>query len=301
MILNNKLWDRVTVVLCVKNSAHVLPLSLATLPKAKRIIVVDAKSTDSTPEVARASHPAVEVIHITDDQGLANATNLGFSKANTEFVLNINPDTLFNEGTVEQLVATADENPNAAGVAPLLINGRGNQELDVMGPWEHNHHKMHELPVGPFCTWFITGAIVLWRLRAYRSFGGMDESFFLYNEDADLCNQSVANGFSLILDPRAKSTHLGGASERITLKTRSRKDWNMTWGHLFYVRKYESLEKADEIARNYMHDCSIDALKGLLTLRPKKVVGNLAKASAARPFLQRSKPWGRANLSWKDL
>jgi N-acetylglucosaminyl-diphospho-decaprenol L-rhamnosyltransferase len=301
MLMVDDIWDRITVVLCVKNSAHVLPLSLATLPKAKRIIVVDAISTDCTPEVAITSHPAVEVIHITDDKGLANATNIGFAKANTEFVLNINPDTLFEEGTVEQLVATADENPNAAGIAPLLINGRGNQELDVMGPWEYNHHKMHETPAGPFCTWFITGAIVLWRHKAYCSFGGMDESFFLYNEDADLCNQSVANGFSLILEPRAKSTHLGGASERVTLKTRRQKDWNMTWGHLFYVRKYGSPEKADEIARNYVQSCSIDALKGLITFRPKKVVGNLAMASAARHYLQRRTPWGRANRTWKDL
>ena len=301
MTLNGDIWNRITVVVCVKNSAHILPLSLATLPKAKRIIVVDAHSTDGTPDIALSSHRAVEIIHIIDDRGLAAAINQGFARADTEFVLNINPDTLFEEGAVEQLVATADKNTDAAGIAPLLINGRGNQELDVMGPWEYNHHKMYAKPSGPFCTWFLTGAIVLWRLSAYRIWGGMDESFFLYNEDADLCNQSVANGFSLILEPRAKSTHLGGASERITLKTRRRKDWNMTWGHLFYVRKYESLEKADEIARNYMYNCSIDALKGLLTLRPKKVVGNLAKASAARHFLQRSKPWGRANLSWKDL
>ena len=126
----------------------------------------------------------------------------------------------------------------------------------------------------------------------------MDEQFFLYNEDADLCNQSVANGYSLVLDPQAKSTHLGGASERITLKTRRRKDWNMTWGHLFYVRKYGSPEKADEIARDYVRRCTKDAVMGLLTIRPKKIVGNLAKASAARHFLRRDPPWGRPNRSW---
>jgi N-acetylglucosaminyl-diphospho-decaprenol L-rhamnosyltransferase len=282
MIINGNIWNRITVVVCVKNSAHVLPLSLATLPKAKRIIIVDIMSTDGTPEVGLESHPAAEIIHITDDRGLAAAINKGFALADTEFVLNINPDTLFEEGAVEQLVATADKNPNAAGIAPLLINGRGNQELDVMGPWEYNHHKMYETPAGPFCTWFITGAIVLWRLSAFRSCGGMDESFFLYNEDADLCNQSIAHGFSLVLDPRAISTHLGGASEKITLKTRRRKDWNMTWGHLFYVRKYGSPEAADEIARDYIRKCTTAALKGILTIRPKRVVGNFAKASAAR-------------------
>ena len=298
MTQTDNIWDRVTIVLCVKNSAHVLPASLTTLPKAKRIIIVDAMSTDGTREVAIASHKAVEVIRITEDHGLAAATNQGFSLAHTEYVLNINPDTLIEDGCVERLVATADKNPNTAGVAPLLINGRGNQELDVMGPWEYNHHKMHDTPAGPFSTWFITGAIVLWRLSAFRTFGGMDEQFFLYNEDADICNQSIASGYSLILDPRAKSIHLGGASERITLKTRRRKDWNMTWGHLFYVRKYGSPKKADEIARDYVHRCTKDAIMGIFTVRPKKVVGNMAKASAARHFLRRNPPWGRLNKSW---
>ncbi|MHC8508516.1 MAG: glycosyltransferase family 2 protein [Rhodospirillales bacterium] len=293
------IWSRVTVVTCAKNSAHVLPQSLATLPHAKRIIVVDAQSSDGTPEAVRACRPgAVQVIGTPDDRGLADATNRGAALAETEYMLNINPDTLFEPGAVERLVRTADENPNAAGVAPLLINGRGNPEIDVMGPHEIYHHKISVMPSGPFCTRFITGAIVLWRLSAWRAVGGMDSGFFLYNEDADMCVRCAAAGYALILDPRAVSTHLGGASERLTLKARARRTRNMTWGDLFYIRKHESPEKADEKAREYVKTAASAALAGGLALRPRKAAGNWAKAAAARAFLRRDPPWGRPNLSW---
>ena len=225
MTQGSDIWDRVTVVLCVRNSGHVLPKSLGSLPKARRIIVIDACSTDNTADIAEACHLATEVIRNTVDHGLAAATNQCLALAETDYVLNINPDTIIHEGCVERLVELGDANPNAAGVAPLLTNNRGNLELDVMGPRERHHHKLGHIPEGPFCTWFITGAVVLWRRSALESLGGWDGSFFLYSEDADLSYRSTQAGFSLILDPDATADHFGGASEKITLKTRRRKDW----------------------------------------------------------------------------
>lgn len=89
----NDPWDRITVVLVTRNSGAILPTSLGSLPNAKRIILVDALSTDNTTAVAKECHPAVEVISLTEDHGLGAATNIGFALAKTEYVLNINPDT----------------------------------------------------------------------------------------------------------------------------------------------------------------------------------------------------------------
>ncbi|MDD9876131.1 MAG: glycosyltransferase, partial [Magnetovibrio sp.] len=196
-------------------------------------IVVDTGSSDDTADVAAAAHPAGEVIRNTEDFGLAAANNQGFDQAETEYVLHVNPDARVDPGCLEQLIETADANPNAAGVAPLLINGRGDMELDVMGARERHHHKLPEAPDGPFCTWFITGAVVLWRLSAVRSIDGFDAGFFMYNEDTDICLRSTRGGYSLILDPGVSAHHYGGASGGTSLKSRIRKDWMMAWGHLY--------------------------------------------------------------------
>lgn len=287
-------WDRITVVLVTRNSETVVPVSLGSLAEARRIILIDALSTDNTIEAARAAHPGVEVIGLTEDRGWGAATNMGFAAARTEYVLNINPDTRLSAGTVEQMVRTADANPNAAIVAPLLTNARGHMDLAAMGPGERNHHEIKTVPGGPFCTWFVTGAVVLWRLSAFKDVGGFDENIFLYNEDTDICVRATRKGYCLIVDPAAEGDHFGGQSEKVSLKSRIRRDHNMTWGHLYYERKYGGPEEADQAARQLLRKCAGQALLGLLTARPRKVVTNVAKARAAYSFLKGGPPWGRS-------
>ncbi|NQV85314.1 MAG: glycosyltransferase family 2 protein [Rhodospirillales bacterium] len=287
-------WDRITVVLVTRNSEAILPSSLGSLTGARRIILIDAMSTDDTLKVARACHPAVEVLSLTEDRGLGAATNKGFALVDTEYVLNINPDTRMPEGCVEQLARTADANLNAAGIAPVLTNANGDVDLSVMGPGERHHQAIAMPPDGPFCTWFLTGAVVLWRVSAFRDIGGFDEDIFLYNEDTDLSVRAMQKGYPLIVDPAAQGDHFGGYSEELSLKSRIRRDRNMMWGHLNYERKYAGAEEADRAARQAVRKCCGEALKGAISLRPKKLLTNVAKAKAAYSFLKGHTPWGRS-------
>jgi GT2 family glycosyltransferase len=286
-------WDRITVVLVTRNSEAILPTSLGSLTGAGRIILIDAMSTDRTLEVARAYHPGIDIISLTEDRGLGAASNMGFQRVETEYVLNINPDTRLPEGCIERLAAAADANPNAAGIAPVLTNANGDMDLAVMGPWERHHHAISAAPDGPFCTWFLTGAVVLWRLSSFRDIGGFDENIFLYNEDTDLCMRATQKGYPLIVEPAARGDHFGGRSEDVSLESRIRRDRNMMWGHLMYERKYAGAEEADQIARRELRKCCSNTLAGLLTVRPRKVLTNIAKARAAYSFLHGGSPWGR--------
>ncbi len=286
-------WDRVTVVLVTRNSEAVLPASLGSLTRAGRIIMIDAMSTDRTLEVARACYPGIEIIGLTEDRGWGEATNRGFALVETDYVLNINPDTKMPEGLVEQLVRTADANPNAAIVAPVLTNARGDMDLDVMGPWERHHHEISTPPDGPFCTWFVTGAVVIWRMKAFRHVGGFDEDIFLYNEDTDICVRATQKGYALIVDPKAQGDHFGGHSEDISLKSRIRRDKNMAWGHLNYERKWGGRDVAERAAKVLFFKSLGDSILGIVTVRPRKFLTNLAKARVAFSFLRGGSPWGR--------
>lgn len=286
-------WDRITVVLVTRNSEKIIPLSLGSIAQDQRVILIDAMSTDNTISVARNNYPGLEVISLKEDKGLGAATNKGFASAKTEYVLNINPDTKFSEYCVEQLVLTADANPNAAGIAPILTNAKGNLDLSVMGPQEHNHYALQTTPDGPFCTWFLTGAVVLWRLSAFRKIGGFDENIFLYNEDTDLSIRSMQTGFPLIVEPSAKGHHFGGHSEELSLTSRIRRDKNMIWGHLNLEKKYAGTKEANLIAKATLKYCFGEIILGLITLRFRKFITNAVKAKAAYSFLKGGVPWGR--------
>lgn len=285
--------DRVTVVATVYNSSKVLPTSLGSLRDVPRVIVVDNNSTDGTAEVARASHPGVEVIHNPHNSGITIATNLGFNAATTEYILHINPDTQMVPGCVEALVAIMDANPNAAGAAPLIVNNRGHQEVDVMGAGEHNHRKISQAPEGPFCTWFVTGAVVLWRRSVLQQINGFDENIFLYEDDADLCMRSVKAGYMFILDPTYTVHHFGGRSEKISNKTRYRKDWNQTWSSYYYEDKHGAPGSGMAKARRSLVPLALKTALGVLLMRRKMVVGYAAKTAATWRYLTGGPSWLR--------
>lgn len=287
------IWNRITVVFVVHNSVDVVASTLGNFPNAKRIIVVDNNSSDGSGDMARKSHPAVEVIRHDVNSGITIASNLGFSRAKTEFVLHVNPDTKFEDGCMEKLVSAADTFPGAACVAPLLINGQGGMELFLAHKWEIDHHKISRLPDGPFSTWFLTGAVCLWRTDVLKELGGYDENIFLYYEDNDICIRATQAAHSLILVPGAVAYHYGGASAHVGYKSRWRKDWNQTWGHMYFTAKHLGSEKATTLALRQLREFRLKLLQGLISIRPKMIVGYGARVSALKHYLAGKPSWHR--------
>ena len=59
---------------------------------------------------------------------------------------------------------------------------------------------------------WVSGACMMVRREAFEAVGGMDEQFFLYWEDADLCFRLSRAGWSTVYNPVAGVTHLTGRS-----------------------------------------------------------------------------------------
>ena len=59
---------------------------------------------------------------------------------------------------------------------------------------------------------WVSGACMLVRRSAFEKLGGLDEGFFMYCEDTDLCKRLRGNGYSIVFEPRAEVMHEGGAS-----------------------------------------------------------------------------------------
>ena len=59
---------------------------------------------------------------------------------------------------------------------------------------------------------WISGSCMLVRRALLEQIGGLDEGFFLYYEDTDLCRQAWNAGFTVEYDANATCVHVGGAS-----------------------------------------------------------------------------------------
>ena len=171
------------------------------------VVVVDNSSTDGTRELVETSFPAARVVDSVN-HGFGHANNQGAITCDARYTLFLNPDTEIVDGTFGDLVATLDARPEVglAGVRQLTADGQlwptirrfptiprtlgqalGSEKWPVRPAWAAEREldmDVYERDV--ICDW-TSGSYMLARREALWSAGLMDERFFIYCEEPDLC------------------------------------------------------------------------------------------------------------------
>lgn len=202
---------RTTVVVVTFNSAHCIAPLAAALQRLPHVVVVDNASTDDTAEQVARHLPAARWHALPCNQGFGAANNAGLRESGTEFVLLLNPDCVLQSSAIEALVAAADRFPDAAAVAPQLLDRQGRPDLSCR--WRADQWASRGPgPDAAACVGFASGACLLIRTAAMRHVGGFDEGFFLYYEDDDLCIRLQQQCGALLFEPAARVQHLSRGS-----------------------------------------------------------------------------------------
>ena len=288
---NQSYWQDITVVIVVFNSSHVIAQSLKSVEHAAEVILVDNASTDRTIEIARETLPGVRVIQNPINMGYGTANNIGFEAVTTRYGMILNPDAVVMGDGLKIVRDRLENDAGCAVSAPILQSPEGVPELYVMGFNEHYHHTLDRIPDGPFCTGFVMGAAMLWRMDVWRALGGFDEAIFLYGEDADLSLRATRAGFSIVVEPDAVVKHLGGQSEQPSKEQQWRRHWHMTWGGLYFSAKWASASAARLDAWRMVRKHGAKALFYVLVLRFNRAYTNYARADAAWTFLKGRPSW----------
>ncbi len=199
---------KVSVVVPFYNLGRWLPHTLANIAKIDwpdlEVIVVDDGSTDPhSREVIDALHeqvpPAVRVVRLPFNQGLAAARNAGVSAAIGEFVLCLDADDLVSPEFVRLGVRALQSDPNAAFVVPratYFSEEANTHDVATLG---------HDRPIpmvgaafesGQFANRFST-ATCLARTRVLRALR-YDEDLRSY-EDWELYRRALRLGYRFIV------------------------------------------------------------------------------------------------------
>ena len=278
--------DETTIVLVTYNSAGVVESSLGPLRHARSVIVVDNASGDDSADRARAICPKARIIRNTENLGYGRAANKAMALVETPYALHLNPDAVLSPETLARLHAAAlAAGERTAVVAPILCKPTGEPELRLMGPSEDHARPTDDIPEGDFCAWFATGAVWLVRAAAWRALGGFDENIFLYHEDFDFCRRVRARGYTILIVPEARGTHLVSGSTPASARLRWRKEWNIAWGHLYLDQKYRGPATARAAAWRAIRQRVPKTVFYALVFRPKRFVRDLAISHAAVSFL----------------
>lgn len=202
-----------------------------TAPHATSITVVDNGSTDGTLAMLRERWNAVRVIDAGGNLGFARGNNLGIRETPGEFVLLLNPDTVVRPGAIATLVRELEAHGEAAAAGPRLVDEEGEPELSfgwAIGPAGEFRQKLlgdlyrRRVPwaVRRVARWtreagereWVSGACLLIRRADLEAVNLLDERYFMYTEDVDLCVRLRARGRTIRFVPAAEVVHLRGRS-----------------------------------------------------------------------------------------
>jgi N-acetylglucosaminyl-diphospho-decaprenol L-rhamnosyltransferase len=199
------------------------------IASADDIVVVDNASPDgSGVQLARALCGQARVILSERNGGFGAGINLGVAALSTDLALGLNPDTYFLSNKLAVLQRLFDERPRL-GVAGLkLINPDGSLQysarqfyslpdimvrrtplggLPSMERRVRSHLLQRRWRGGPFEADWVMGTGFVVRRSAFELLGGMDEVYFLYFEEVDLCARMWVNGWQVLAVPEVELVH----------------------------------------------------------------------------------------------
>lgn len=195
------------------------------------VIVVDNASQDESLEAV--SDLPVTAIQLPSNGGFAHGVNAGWVEGAAPYVLLLNPDAHIEGASLEALVAVLDASPAIGAVAPRIVHTDGSTDYSMRrfprlrstyaqalffhrvfptAPWTDELVRDEAAYRERTSPDWVSGACILVRRSALEALCGLDEGFFMYCEDIDLCRRLRSSGYGLVFEPAAVVEHEGGAS-----------------------------------------------------------------------------------------
>jgi N-acetylglucosaminyl-diphospho-decaprenol L-rhamnosyltransferase len=267
----------ITAVLVAYNSQAVIARSLEALsrePAVKAITVVDNCSRDDTCELVREQFPSVKLIENPKNDGFGRANNIGLNRVATPYALLVNPDAVLQPGALEQLLGAAQAYPDAAILAPALVDEEGASHHSFKRSVFAREESRDEYiePEGDACAEFLSGAVWLLNMKLMKTVGFFDPAIFLYYEDDDLCLRARQAGYGLVYVPQAKAMHLmGKSSGEIKPESEYFKQKHMIWSRLYIERKYRGDKAAAKLATKLRAEYALKAALSCLVCNRRKI------------------------------
>ncbi len=232
----------------------------------------------------------VTIIRSEKNLGFAKANNYGMKIAKGRNFLILNPDVTFHNNVVKILSDFLDANKFAGMTGPKVLSPDGSfQQPCLRGkpyPKDTLFHIIGLAKAFPKCKAFngyalrhldrdkinecgaLSGCCMMVKKSLFDEIGGMDERFFMYQEETDWGLRTNNAGKTIVYNPDAVVTHIGGVTTK-SIKVKSVLIFTQSMMKFFkkhFWQRYNFLQKAfwtTLIFGNFFLKCALSALKGV--------------------------------------
>ncbi len=219
------------VLVCWNNKAYLDPCLKSLYDSGMKntfdVVVVDNGSTDGSQQMLKEKYPEIKVIQNAENVGLGKASNQGIEATSGKYVLLLNNDTIVNGPSFDAMIDFLDQNPEAGAVGGKLLNSDGTIQAcynyfstlkeeffvatrlgELIRPGYPAIMNAEEIKS---VEWLGSACLMLRRV-ALDQVGLLDESYFIYGDEADLQYRLRKAGWYVYYLPHATTIHFGGRS-----------------------------------------------------------------------------------------
>jgi GT2 family glycosyltransferase len=185
------------------------------------IMVVDAGSTDGSPEMIHDGSVSVDVYIQDDNRGYGAALNLGMQQAQGEIVVFSNIDLTLDPNWLAAVHEQFEEHPKCGLVASKILYMDEPQRINSTGmlfyaDFSAINRGMNEMDEGQYQdaeeVFGANGAVMAFRRSVLTQIGGFDERYFLFREEDELMWRMKRHGWVSRYAPEAIVYHKRSAS-----------------------------------------------------------------------------------------
>lgn len=247
----------VSIVIVSYNCADVISENICSCLSSDKaeIIVVDNASKDHSVSIIQSiKSEKIQLIINRENVGFTRACNQGIRKAKGEFIMLLNPDASLQKDCLINLVGYLNANPDTGIVAPCLyfpdgrfqnytrtfptIRGLWVESFVPMKYWDYfkSYRKYTCQDIDFSREQFVeqpAGAALMFRNRWL-----MDENYFIYGSDVDLCKSVIEAGYKIVQIPTARVIHHQSKGGTEASKLRMYLDLDNYFGMHYFFRKH---------------------------------------------------------------
>jgi GT2 family glycosyltransferase len=229
---------------CLASLGHVTYPSMS-------VLVVDNGSSDGSQEAIRQKYPEVTLLETGSNLRFAGGNNVGIRFAlgrGAEQIVLLNNDTTVDPEFLGAMTAALQSWPGAGIVAPKILYSADPGHVWYAGGeisfWTGTmRHRGIRQPDGerfdrPCETGYASGCCLMVTRTTVETIGLLDESYFMYSEDADWSLRARQAGFRVLYEPRARVWHKVSVSAGGHLS--AFKVWNKFLSNLRFFARYAS-------------------------------------------------------------
>lgn len=194
------------------------------------VIIIDNQSPDSSWKNLISEFPQHLFIASEENVGFASANNKAVKLASGEYILLLNPDTEFTDQDMKNILDFADCQNDFGGLGVRMYDAKGkflpeskrsipniinsfeklytNFKKNTTKSYYRNDGDEYDIAKVDI----LTGAFFLTKRELYLEVGGLDEQYFMYGEDIDLCYTLIKRGYSNWYYGKSSILHYKGES-----------------------------------------------------------------------------------------